>query len=814
MAKYSNTKAKINEKITTNGAQAVTGIILNDVLQTMVDSLGADYQFGGLVQPGSSFTAGEQTVVFLATTPGTYTNFGGLVVADGEVALLVWSGSAWSKQTPDIATRTEVGQLGQEVNKNFVSSVFCLSNIVDITDGSSIKSMSGGYYDNNGVFYPSDVFVYQKVAINHSKAYKIQTTATQHAISSLVLLDSNEDVIFFNGAALAVDGVFIFPVGIEYFAVSSRYSETVSIYEGDMQFTSKRLADNCIITDKIAESAVTEKKCSFFNSVNIYNYLDPGVVRGAFIYDGELNTNANYFTSPYISVKGNTQYLIKAFASGINYCKWICYFDESFNFLPPTKVRQEGEYVFITPNNAKYLRFSADDGHYNSFVVSEDTTISSYIDYKLILNDDVIPEQKKIIPDVVFARNNYILNDIQNSIYFKNIMSFYDPSRYAMDKYGGRWDFRGRCMRTNGTTGNISVRMIDVADLSVLLQKDATTRLGSSDTDDGAKVVNVIGDSFTYNGKWFDAINSLCPNLSFVGMRKSYNAPNPLRAEGRGGWTMSFYANLAYDERTPYGGFSPFIHPSGYKYYGVTGFWKAIANNEESLDSYQLNGFDDYKSWFSTTDGKKLNPNQNDMMYDSENEVFIYYNGSDWATFSGTPQFEFDYGKYIDVWNISSPDFVLIMLGVNDFFDGYTDQKGNTFITQMQGLVSSIQSYAQSNNKTIVIGICTNNTIASLPNANYGQNPVVSSRSLFLGRKKVLDSFDTSVYESQGVYIIDTAAVFDPDYGFNVTYDKPFSLYEGDEREMYDVNGVHPSDAGYAQLGTCAAGFIQYIRGL
>lgn len=116
MAKYSNTKAKINEKITTNGAQAVTGGILNDVLQTMVDSLGADYQFGGLVQPGSSFTAGEQPVVFLATTPGTYTNFGGLVVADGEVALLVWSSTAWSKQTPDIATRTEVSQLGQYVD--------------------------------------------------------------------------------------------------------------------------------------------------------------------------------------------------------------------------------------------------------------------------------------------------------------------------------------------------------------------------------------------------------------------------------------------------------------------------------------------------------------------------------------------------------------------------------------------------------------------------------------------------------------------------------------------------------------------------
>lgn len=119
MAKYSNTKAKINEKITTNSAQAITGNVLNEVLQTMVDSLGADYQFGGLVQPGSTFTEGEQPVVFLATTPGTYTNFGGIVVADGEVALLVWSGTAWSKQTPDIATRTEVSQLGQEIKETY-----------------------------------------------------------------------------------------------------------------------------------------------------------------------------------------------------------------------------------------------------------------------------------------------------------------------------------------------------------------------------------------------------------------------------------------------------------------------------------------------------------------------------------------------------------------------------------------------------------------------------------------------------------------------------------------------------------------------
>lgn len=135
MAKYSNTKAKINEKITTNSAQAITGNVLNEVLQTMVDSLGADYQFGGLVQPGSTFTAGEQPVVFLATTPGTYTNFGGIVVADGEVALLVWSGTAWSKQTPDIATRTEVSQLGQKTYHDLLDTFSVKDYIYNATNG-------------------------------------------------------------------------------------------------------------------------------------------------------------------------------------------------------------------------------------------------------------------------------------------------------------------------------------------------------------------------------------------------------------------------------------------------------------------------------------------------------------------------------------------------------------------------------------------------------------------------------------------------------------------------------------------------------
>lgn len=113
---YNTLKALVNSKVYENTEQRITGGDMNDVLQSAIASLGAHYQMGGLVSPTDQITVRDEPVVFLATTPGTYTYFGGLVVADGEVALLVWSGTAWSKQTPDISTRTEVNQLGQEVS--------------------------------------------------------------------------------------------------------------------------------------------------------------------------------------------------------------------------------------------------------------------------------------------------------------------------------------------------------------------------------------------------------------------------------------------------------------------------------------------------------------------------------------------------------------------------------------------------------------------------------------------------------------------------------------------------------------------------
>jgi lysophospholipase L1-like esterase len=76
-------------------------------------------------------------------------------------------------------------------------------------------------------------------------------------------------------------------------------------------------------------------------------------------------------------------------------------------------------------------------------------------------------------------------------------------------------------------------------------------------------------------------------------------------------------------------------------------------------------------------------------------------------------------------------------------------------------------------------------------------------------RRLIIDAYDDT---ATNVFLVDTGTTLDPDYGFVFQEQLPFAFYEGTERILYATNGVHPSGAGYKQIGTCMAGFIQSKR--
>lgn len=72
------------------------------------------YLFKGIAVPTDNPGTPDQNVFYIASQMGTYTNFGGLVVADGEVAILRYNGS-WAKEITGAATKEEVTRLSQDV---------------------------------------------------------------------------------------------------------------------------------------------------------------------------------------------------------------------------------------------------------------------------------------------------------------------------------------------------------------------------------------------------------------------------------------------------------------------------------------------------------------------------------------------------------------------------------------------------------------------------------------------------------------------------------------------------------------------------
>lgn len=93
MSTYSSLRATIDANIRANGTQAITGQILNSVLNQMVDSLVAGYLFKGIATTSTSPGTPDQQVFYLAPA-GTYANFGNAVIPEGNLGIF-WYDSSW-----------------------------------------------------------------------------------------------------------------------------------------------------------------------------------------------------------------------------------------------------------------------------------------------------------------------------------------------------------------------------------------------------------------------------------------------------------------------------------------------------------------------------------------------------------------------------------------------------------------------------------------------------------------------------------------------------------------------------------------------
>ena len=117
MANYANLLATIAANIYTNGNQEVTAAMVKSAMDAMVGSLGAGYQFMGVAHPSDTPSDyADLRAFWLAGEAGTYNNFGGLVLNDGEVAVIKYDSNGWSKDVTGAASAAQVSDLDNKID--------------------------------------------------------------------------------------------------------------------------------------------------------------------------------------------------------------------------------------------------------------------------------------------------------------------------------------------------------------------------------------------------------------------------------------------------------------------------------------------------------------------------------------------------------------------------------------------------------------------------------------------------------------------------------------------------------------------------
>ena len=97
MANYATLKSAIQSAIKANGNNEITGNLLQQILVSMANSLGAQFQFGGIATVETNPGTPDYNVAYLVAA-GTYPNFGGLTIPSGYIGVLKYNGQ-WTVET-------------------------------------------------------------------------------------------------------------------------------------------------------------------------------------------------------------------------------------------------------------------------------------------------------------------------------------------------------------------------------------------------------------------------------------------------------------------------------------------------------------------------------------------------------------------------------------------------------------------------------------------------------------------------------------------------------------------------------------------
>lgn len=104
MANFDQLKQSVAALIRTNGAEEITGQIMQDVLLTIINSISGGYMFGGVAQHNGNVGNPDYNVFYLAGS-GAYTGYGGAITIEAGCYGVFRYNGVWTQEVVDIGVR-------------------------------------------------------------------------------------------------------------------------------------------------------------------------------------------------------------------------------------------------------------------------------------------------------------------------------------------------------------------------------------------------------------------------------------------------------------------------------------------------------------------------------------------------------------------------------------------------------------------------------------------------------------------------------------------------------------------------------------
>lgn len=161
MGNYEQLKQAVSNVIKSNGTQAITGQVLQNTLQTIINTIGGNMQFAGVANVNTNPGTPDQNLFWIASQSGTYVNFGNIVLNPGESAVLTWKNGAFAKAILGLATDERVEELIQSLSsyrRGYVaksngaiidySTIFVREGYVSLMQGETEINYKGQVFKN------------------------------------------------------------------------------------------------------------------------------------------------------------------------------------------------------------------------------------------------------------------------------------------------------------------------------------------------------------------------------------------------------------------------------------------------------------------------------------------------------------------------------------------------------------------------------------------------------------------------------------------------------------------------------------------